>query len=120
MDIGGGRARGEPRAFAAKAPPPESARRVDAASAAEQNRQPPQSRLTDLPSDPITRSDATRSWRWCSVPKRSDRELIGRALAARFVNPTLSVCATRWPRLDDFASPGWVERIREIPSRSRR
>ena len=116
MDIGEVGAAVKRAAFAAKAAERDRAR----GRAAEPEQPPAESRgvtLTELPTDPITRSERDTLMAMVQHPEAVGRDLTERALAARFVNPTLSVVRDAVAAsLDDFAAPGWVERItREVP-----
>jgi DNA primase len=73
--------------------------------------------LTELPVDPITRSERDTLMALVQHPEAVGRDLAGRALDARFVNPTLSVVRDAIAAsMDDFEAPGWVSRIvSEVP-----
>jgi DNA primase len=73
--------------------------------------------LVELPTDPITRSERDALMAVVQHPEAVGRELTDRLLAARFVNPTLSVVRDAVAAsLDEFATPGWIDRIaREVP-----
>ncbi|CAN5480450.1 DNA primase [soil metagenome] len=73
--------------------------------------------LTELPTDPITRSERDTLMAIVQHPAEVGRVLIERALAARFVNPTLAVVRDGVAAsLDDLDGGAWVERIsREVP-----
>lgn len=83
--------------------------------------QPPEQRetqLTDLPKDPITRSETESLLALVQRPEAVGRPLAERLLRARFVNPTLAVIRDGLvASLDDFESGGWISRIsREVPA----
>lgn len=74
--------------------------------------------LTELPVDPITRSERDALMAAIQHPDAVGRELTERMLAARFQNPALAVVRDGVrASLDDFATPAFVERIaREVPA----
>jgi DNA primase len=74
--------------------------------------------LTELPTDPITRSERDALMALVQHPEAVGRPLTERALAARFVNATLSVVRDGIAAsLDDFEGASWVDRIsREVPA----
>jgi DNA primase len=74
--------------------------------------------LTELPTDPITRSERDALMALVQHPEHVGRSLTERALAARFVNATLSVVRDGIAAsLDDLEGAGWVDRIsREVPA----
>jgi DNA primase len=105
-------------AFAAKSAPPEKRPvRRDRQAEPEVPVERPLT-LTDLPTDPITRSERDALMALIQHPKAVGRTLAERAFAARFVNPNLAVVRDAMVAgLDDFDSGGWFERIsREVPS----
>ncbi|MEQ1735289.1 MAG: DNA primase [Rhodoglobus sp.] len=73
--------------------------------------------LTDLPIDPITRSERDALMALIQHPEAVGRTLTERGLAARFTNPTLAVVRDGVAAsLDDFESSGWIDRVsREVP-----
>lgn len=73
--------------------------------------------LTELPTDPITRSERDSLMALVQHPAAVGRELTERLLQARFVNPTLSVVRDGIAAsMDDFEDGGWIARIaREVP-----
>ncbi|MEO8263404.1 MAG: DNA primase [Pseudolysinimonas sp.] len=105
MELGEVRNAVKRAAFAAKAPSPE-------APAADQPAEPRGVGLTELPTDPITRSERDALMALVQHPEAVGRELAERVLAARFVNPTLAVIRDAVSSsLDDFDGPGWTDRI---------
>jgi DNA primase len=94
--------RGE-RTSAEQAPPPSEPRGV---------------MLTELPIDPITRSERDTLMALVQHPEAVGRDLAGRALEARFVNPTLQVVRDAIASsMGDFETPGWVARVAsEVPA----
>ena len=74
--------------------------------------------LTELPTDPITRSERDALMALVQHPDAVGRELTERVLGARFVNPTLAVVRDGVAAsLDDFDGRGWIDRIcREVPA----
>lgn len=102
-------------AFDAKAPKPDSAA-SPSPDHAEQPSEAPLA-LTDLPIDPITRSERDALMALVQHPEAVGRTLTERVLAARFTNPTLAVIRDGVAAsLDDFESSGWVDRVsREVP-----
>ena len=74
--------------------------------------------LTELPTDPITRSERDALMALVQHPEAVGRTLTERVLAARFVNPTLAVVRDGVAAsLDDFGGGGWIDRIsREVPA----
>jgi DNA primase len=74
--------------------------------------------VTDLPIDPITRSERDTLMALVQHPEAVGRDLTVRVLEARFVNSTLSVIRDAVAAsLDDFDGPGWTDRIaREVPA----
>ncbi|HEV7742648.1 MAG TPA: DNA primase [Pseudolysinimonas sp.] len=74
--------------------------------------------VTDLPIDPITRSERDALMALVQHPEAVGRDLTVRVLEARFVNSTLSVVRDAVAAsLDDFEAPGWTDRIaREVPA----
>ena len=73
--------------------------------------------ITELPTDPITRSERDALMAMMQHPERSGATLTERVLAARFANPTLAVVRDAVAAsLDDFERPGWIDRVsREVP-----
>ena len=73
--------------------------------------------ITDLPIDPITRSERDALMALIQHPEAVGRTLTERVLAARFTNPTLAVIRDGVAAsLDDFESSGWIDRVsREVP-----
>jgi len=73
--------------------------------------------LTELPTDPITRSERDALMALVQHPEAVGRELTERLLQARFQNPTLSVVRDGIAAsMDDFGSGDWIARItREVP-----
>jgi DNA primase len=105
---------------AAAGPPREDRRQTPGGSPEDQSPVPEQPRvamLVELPTDPITRSERDALMAVIQHPEAVGREFTDRLLAARFVNPTLSVVRDAVSAsLDDFATPGWIDRIvREVP-----
>ncbi|MGE3194377.1 MAG: DNA primase [Microbacteriaceae bacterium] len=97
--------------------------RVSTGSTAEpaSTAEPPEQRgvtLTELPTDPITRSERDALMALVQHPEAVGRSLTERALGARFMNSTLSVVRDGIAAsLDAFEGSGWVERIsREVPA----
>ncbi len=82
--------------------------------------QPPAERMmaiTDLPTDPITRSERDALMALIQHPEAVGRALTDRVLVARFVNPTLAVVRDGVAAsLHQFESSGWIDSIsREVP-----
>jgi DNA primase len=73
--------------------------------------------ITDLPIDPITRSERDALMALIQHPEAVGRTLTDRVLAARFTNPSLAVVRDGVASsLDDFEGSGWIDRIsREVP-----
>ena len=73
--------------------------------------------ITDLPIDPITRSERDALMALIQHPGAVGRTLTERVLMARFVNPSLAVVRDAVAAsLDDFEGSGWIDRIsREVP-----
>ena len=73
--------------------------------------------ITDLPIDPITRSERDALMALVQHPEAVGRTLTDRVLAARFTNPSLAVIRDAVAAsLDDFEGSGWIDRIsREVP-----
>jgi DNA primase len=73
--------------------------------------------ITDLPIDPITRSERDALMALIQHPDAVGRTLTERVLAARFVNPSLAVIRDGVAAsLEDFETSGWIDRIsREVP-----
>ena len=73
--------------------------------------------ITDLPTDPITRSERDALMALIQHPEAVGRTLTDRVLVARFTNPTLAVIRDAVAAsVDDFESSGWIDRIsREVP-----
>jgi DNA primase len=73
--------------------------------------------ITDLPIDPITRSERDALMALIQHPEAVGRTLTERVLAARFTNPTLAVIRDAVASsLEDFEGSGWIDRInREVP-----
>lgn len=99
-------------------------RKPDAASAraeptAEQPAKPERGpEFTELPIDPITRSERDVLMALLQQPDAVGRELAERGLAARFVNPILSVVRDGMlASLESFGTTGWVSRVaQEVPA----
>ncbi|HWM33555.1 MAG TPA: DNA primase [Pseudolysinimonas sp.] len=74
-------------------------------------------KLTDLPIDPITRSERDAVMAIVQYPEAVGRALIERAVTARFVNSTLEVVRDGIAAgLDAFGTSDWVRRIAaEVP-----
>jgi DNA primase len=116
MELGEVRNAVKRAAFAAKEEPKQPTREVATGSAPE----PVVERgvtLTELPTDPITRSERDALMALVQHPEAVGRALTERVLGARFVNPTLSVVRDGISAsLDDFDGGGWIDRIsREVP-----
>jgi DNA primase len=119
MELGEVRSAVQRAAFAAKAPDKSGERPADR-SAAGTPVEPVADRgvtLTELPTDPITRSERDALMALVQHPEAVGRTLTDRVLAARFVNPTLAVVRDAVAAsLDDFETTNWVDRIsREVP-----
>ncbi|MEO5919681.1 MAG: DNA primase [Pseudolysinimonas sp.] len=73
--------------------------------------------ITDLPVDPITRSERDALMAVVQHPDAVGRTLTERLLAARFTNPTLAVIRDGVSAsLEDFETSGWIDRVsREVP-----
>jgi DNA primase len=73
--------------------------------------------ITDLPIDPITRSERDALMALIQHPEAVGRTLTERVLAARFTNPSLAVIRDGVAAsLEDFESSGWIDRVsREVP-----
>jgi len=70
--------------------------------------------LTELPIDPITRSERDALMALVQHPEAVGKELAVRVLDARFVNPTLSVVRDGIvASLEDFEGSAWVSRVKE-------
>jgi DNA primase len=102
-------------AFESKAPKPDRAPETTADADAEPR--PEVMALTDLPIDPITRSERDALMALIQHPEAVGRTLTERVLAARFTNPMLAVIRDGVAgSLDDFESSGWIDRVsREVP-----
>jgi DNA primase len=102
-------------AFESKAPKPEG--RAAASTDAAEDAAPRLTAITDLPIDPITRSERDALMALIQHPEAVGRTLTERVLAARFTNPTLAVVRDGVAAsLDDFESSGWIDRVsREVP-----
>ena len=94
---------------------PERAERRD--TAAEEPAPERMMAITDLPIDPITRSERDALMALIQHPEAVGRTLTERVLAARFANPSLAVVRDAVAAgLDDFESSGWIDRVsREVP-----
>jgi DNA primase len=88
------------------------------AATEEQPQEPRGVTLTELPIDPITRSERDTLMALVQHPDAVGRELADRVLGARFVNPTLSVVRDGMAAsIDDFEAPNWVARVSsEVPA----
>ncbi len=73
--------------------------------------------ITDLPIDPITRSERDALMALIQHPEAVGRTLAARVLGARFANPSLAVIRDGVAAgLDDFDGSGWIDRVsREVP-----
>jgi DNA primase len=103
-------------AFAA----PKGAERPERSDRSEPGETPAPERMmaiTDLPIDPITRSERDALMALIQHPEAVGRTLTDRVLAARFTNPSLAVIRDGVAAsLDDFDGSGWIDRVsREVP-----
>lgn len=87
-------------------------RRADGAPAPEPR--PAQARLTDLPTDPVTRMERDALMAILQYPQAVGPALVAKAVEARFTNATLAVVrdAVRG-QLDQLDSPEWLQRVAE-------
>jgi DNA primase len=118
MELGEVRNAVKRAAFAAKdGRTPTPTARGAAQDAATEPTQPRGVTLTELPIDPITRSERDTLMALVQHPEAVGRDLTVRVLGARFVNPTLSVVRDGVAAsLDEFDRPAWIDRIaREVP-----
>jgi len=115
MELGEVRAAVKRAAFAAHEAPKQPEREISTGSITEVERGVT---LTELPTDPITRSERDALMALVQHPEAVGRALTERVLGARFVNPTLAVVRDGIAAsLDDFEGGGWIDRIsREVPS----
>lgn len=90
----------------------EDPRRTDGAPAPEPR--PAQARLTDLPTDPVTRMERDALMAILQYPQAVGPALVAKAVEARFTNATLAVVrdAVRG-QLDQLDSPEWLQRVAE-------
>ncbi|HEX7834072.1 MAG TPA: DNA primase, partial [Pseudolysinimonas sp.] len=102
-------------AFDAKASKPEGTATAPSEAPAEPAER--MTAITDLPIDPITRSERDALMALIQHPEAVGRALTERVLEARFTNPTLGVIRDGVAAsLDDFDGSGWIDRIsREVP-----
>lgn len=79
---------------------------------------PRQANIMELPTDPVTRMERDALMAMLQFPQAVGRDLIVKATAARFSNPTLAVVRDGVVgQLDAWESPEWVQRVAdEVPS----
>jgi DNA primase len=117
MDIAEVRSAVRSAAFAAAKKEPQTPARPEPAD--EQPAQPESGpEFTDLPIDPITRSERDVLMALLQQPEAVGRELAERGLGARFVNPVLAVVRDGMlASLEAFGSAHWVSRVaQEVPA----
>ena len=81
--------------------------------AAEEQR-PRQANLTELPTDPVTRMERDALMAILQYPQAVGAGLVGKAVEARFTNPTLAIVRDGVRgQLDHLDSPEWLQRVAE-------
>ncbi|MFT4029643.1 MAG: DNA primase [Protaetiibacter sp.] len=88
------------------------ARPLDGEEPGEQR--PRQAKLTELPTDPVTRMERDALMAILQYPEAVGPGLVGKAVEARFTNPTLAVVRDGIrAQLDHLDSPEWLQRVAE-------